>query len=106
MLRTKSLRDLAGVLRFVELLRLKSDGEGLHRFSTRARHQSNDDRRIHAPAQQRSQRYIADQPDADRLFQSPLQLLQALFLANRGVCAVLWQVPVLANLELAVVEFH
>ncbi len=106
MLSAKSFRDEARVLRFVELLRSKTDGKCLDRLGARTRHQRHDDGGIYASAQQRPQRHITDQTDAYGLFQPPLQLVQAFFFADRRVRAVLGQVPILANLHFAVAEFH
>src|SRR5690242_6759288 len=100
------LRYFARVTGFVKVFVSEANGESFYRLRTGARHESNYRGGVSTTAEHRSQRNISDQPDPDRLSQTPLHLFQALFLARGIMSRILRQVPVLANTQLPTLEFQ
>ena len=58
--------DDAGVIRFVEIVLLETDGESLDRAGTGARHQANDSGGIGAAAEKGAERHIGDKANLGR----------------------------------------
>ena len=65
----------AGVRQLVEGLLVEADGERLDGPVAEPAHQRDDHARVDAPAEQRTERHIGDQPQPDRLGQDLKQRL-------------------------------
>src|ERR1700730_4793243 len=97
---SETFRHHTCVLALIEILITEADGKSLHPSPTRPCHQCHNNRRVHSPAEESSQRHITDQADTHSLCQPPLQFLQTLFLGS-GVGPKGRYVPVLTRRDLA-----
>src|SRR5271165_6670837 len=101
----KFLSDHARVVRLIEIVVGKANAEGLDWPGTRARHHRYDRGRIHAAAEECSQRYVRNQAHACRFKQPPVELFETLFFTLRMVRVVPWQIPILLDPDIAVCKF-
>ena len=96
----------AGVFGFIELFRFKADRKRLHRLAAGPRHQCNNNGGVHPSAQQSTERDIADQANPHGLRQSPLEFFETLFFGQRGMRAILRNIPEFPHAGFAVHILH
>ena len=83
MIRSKELRGLTRVTRFVVFLLREADRKGLHLLYAELTHEPRDDRGVDPCGEERSERDVASHSNADGVFEASAQLAGRLFV-RRG----------------------